>query len=149
MGNRVERKHITHTTAGASGGTTIEPETFKALERYEEVQVVAQLRGVSSDTLDVYLQRKVADNVWADWCHFPQIASGAAVKTYSVTMASNNGAVLVGSGTDASPGQALAANTYVGGHPGDELRIVSVAGASTSASADQDIYLIGYRYPRG
>lgn len=148
MANQIETLHITHTTAGAGGGTTIDPVTASKLERFAEVQVVVQIRGVSGDTLDVYLQRKVANNVWADWAHFPQAAAGAAVKTYHVSMGSTTTITEVGSGTDAAPGQALAANTFVGGHPGSDLRVVSVAGGTASAAADQDIYVIGYRFPR-
>lgn len=119
------------------------------LSDFEFFRIDAALVGATGGTLDVYLQRKIADNVWADWLHYTQLASGgAAVKwtalagnpTLSTALTST-----FGIGTDASPGVALAANTFLGGHPGQAIRPVYVAGGGTSAGAAVLIYVTCWR----
>jgi hypothetical protein len=95
-------------------------------------------------TLDVYLQRKLGSNSWADWIHFPQLTA-AQSKKYSLAITGTGTSIVeVGQGTDATPSVALAANTAVNVIPGDEVRVVFVAGASTSAGASNTITITPY-----
>lgn len=117
------------------------------LDDYDFVRVDAALVGATGGTLDVYLQRLVKPNSWADWVHFTQLASGAAAVKYSLIGATGLSTTITTSnlGTDAAPGVSLAAGTFVGGHPGSTLRAVYVAGASTSAGASLSIVITGIR----
>lgn len=134
-------------TSPAAASTVVHTDLFKGsmLARAEGLVIDAKLTQATGGTLDVYLQRKLATNDWVDWVHFPQLAAGSSVKRYTCTI-TGNGAPLVevGGGTDAAPGVALAANTAVDVTPGDDVRIVFVAGASTSAGAAQTIRITPY-----
>lgn len=132
-------------TSPASASTAVSAATVSGLERFDWIAIEADLEGATGGTLDVYLQRKLGDDLWRDWLHFPQLSSGAAAVKYSAQSGSNTDIVVVGGGTDSSPGVALAADTLVGGHPGTEIRAVYVAGASTSAGAAQTIRIYGWK----
>ena len=105
------------------------------LDDFESMDVVAELVGATSDTLDVYLQTSPDEgNTWVDAIHWPQLSAGHAAVVYrnTLSLASTPTApTVVGEGL--SP--ALAANTVVPGAFGDRARLVMVAGASTSAGA--------------
>ncbi len=128
------------TTSPAAAGTAI-GSVLPGLREYDWFMIDAKLTQATGGVLDVYLQRKLVTDVWHDWLHFPQLAAGSTVFHYSMTAQSNTGLTVVGAGTDATPAPALAANTMIGGHPGDIIRVVYVAGASTSAGASQSIWI--------
>jgi len=114
---------------GTGSGTTIGT-AVSGLQRYDYFMLDATLTNTDTGaTHDVYIQRK-AGTVWRDWGHWTQQAAGAGTVNYSNTVQPSNGIYAVGTGTDgtfascATP--ALAANTFVGGHPGDEVRLVCV-----------------------
>lgn len=130
-------------TSPASASTAVAVATVSSLDDYAEIAIEADLLGATGGTLDVYLQRKIANDLWRDWAHFTQLAAGAAAVKYALRSSTDNTIRAVGGGSDASPGVALAANTCAGGHPGTELRVVFVAGASTSAGAAQTIRVYG------
>lgn len=133
-------------TSPAAAGTAAVTPPIRNLSIYDEVVVDAILLGATGGVLDVYLQRKVDTDLWADVAHFPQLAAGATAKQYTVSLKNDQGTIAaVGGGTDAAPAPALAANTVVQVLPGGDLRIVFVAGASTSAGAAQKFYFTGYR----
>lgn len=125
------------------------------LAKFLAIRVDAVLIGATGGALDVYIQRKIAPNTWVDWAHFPQLAAAASAVAYSlIVQAANVGTPLTGSasqtiasiataGTDATPVPALAAATLTLNHPGDMIRVVYVAGASTSAGGAQKIYVTG------
>ena len=125
-------------TSPATATTAVTTDTIKEIADYGWFILVAELQGATGGTLDVYIQGKLADT-WYDWGHFTQLTAGGAAVKYMVQPQANNGAVAVGSGT--SP--AVAANTFLGGYPGDEIRLVFVAGASTSAGAAQTVKVFG------
>lgn len=131
-------------TSPAAASTVVGTPAY-GIADYEFFRVDASLVGATGGTLDVYLQRKIGTNVWADWLHFTQLAAGgAAVKWTAVAGNPSLSTAITGSygiGTDASPGVVLAANTFLGGHPGQAIRPVYVAGAATSAGAAVLIYL--------
>lgn len=125
------------------------------LFKYDWFTVDANLKGAVLGTLDVYLQRQVAEaanttgGVWADWLHFPQLAAGAARVYYSAQCQAINDITVVGNGTDASAGTpALAANTSLGGHPGDSLRLVAKAGSVTNTGTSITVRIRGWQMIR-
>lgn len=131
-------------TSPASASTTILG-TFRGLSRWDSFTVVAELQGATGGTLNVYLQRKIADDVWSDWVSFTQLASGAAAVKYAVCPTASNTISTVGSGSDATPSPALAAGSCAGGHPGDAVRVVAVAGAGTSGGTSQTVRIHAQR----
>lgn len=113
------------------------------LKRFEWFTIDAALVGATGGTLDVYLQRDV-NGTWVDWYHFPQLSAGGSAVRYIVDSnhAESSGPVTVGSGS--SP--ALADSTLPCAHPGDMVRALYVAGASTSAGAAVAISITCHRY---
>jgi hypothetical protein len=110
--------------------------------------VEAHLVGATGGTLDVWLQRKAGPNLWVDWVHFAQLAAGASAIHYSfivkntATAAGALGAVTT-VGNDATPAVGAGTGLITNNHPGDAVRVVFVAGASTSAGAAQKITIWG------
>ncbi len=110
-------------------------------EQWASIAVTAQYAGNTGGTLDVYVQRfDPGLDAWVDWIHFPQAAAGASAARYTA-----NGVVApadiytVGVGT--SP--ALTADAFTGGHPGNQLRVYAVSGASTTAGATVTVSFVG------
>jgi hypothetical protein len=134
---------FTITTANAAG-TEISSETITKLSKFDWITVDADLVGITGGTLDVYLQREIQTGVWADWAHFPQLAAAAAAINYSCNPIGTLPIVAIGLGTLAAPGVALAANSCLGGHPGDKLRAIFVSGVGASAGAAQKLYVTGW-----
>lgn len=139
-------------TTPAAAGTAVSALTANGLDEYDWFTIDAQLVGATGGNLDVYLQRQVAvdaevsGGVWADWLHFPQLSGSASAVKYSAISGANTTITVVGNATDASGATpALAANTFVGGHPGNKLRAVYVAGSGTSAGAAVKIYITGWK----
>jgi hypothetical protein len=114
------------------------------LQIYDSLQIIATIQGATGGTLDLYLQSSVDGTSWYDYVHFAQFAAAAAALTRFISV-SRHGQVTtltaIGSGT--SP--ALAVNTVLGGDFGTRLRLLAVAGASTSAGAAQAIVINGTR----
>lgn len=105
---------------------------------YEAITFIATLTGATNGVLDVYIQHSPDGVTWYDYVHFTQLSSGASAVTYSIAPALNNVIATIGSGT--SP--ALAAGVCAGGHWFDQLRVLYVAGASTSAGAVQVVKVL-------
>lgn len=109
------------------------------LSEYKDVTVVSKLQGATGGTLDVYLQSWDGTD-WVDWLHYTQLAaltpaaSLVYVPDYPIAHA------LVTVGRNLTP--ALAVNSSVGGHPGEALRMLFVAGAGTSAGALQTMRIL-------
>lgn len=129
-------------TSPASASTALGSKV-EGLDALESVTVDADLVGATGGTLDVYLQRKVADNVWRDWIHFTQLTAGGSAVKYTVMPSAPTSITTVGTGTDSAATPALAAAGNAGGHPGTSVRAVYVAGSSTSAGAAIVIRLSG------
>lgn len=133
---------ITGTTPNApAGGTVIgSPIVFcQFLDAVESVDVNADLVGATGGVLNLYLQTSTDAGVtWYDYAAFAQLASGAAASTvrFGFTRGTAlNTIVAVGKNLVAAPANALAAGTVVGGPFGDRMRLVAIAGASTTAGA--------------
>lgn len=131
-------------TSPASAITAV-GDSVGSLDEFDWFTIDADLVGATGGTLDIYLQRQVAEDLWRDWLHFPQLADTAAAVKYTAVTSVTNSVVVVGGGTDATPGVALAANTFIGGHPGNKVRAVYVAGAGTSAGAAVTIRVTGWK----
>lgn len=132
----------TATTSIASAA----PGLVTDLDEFEWFTWTAVLTGATGGALDVYLQRRLTGNVWADWIHFTQIAAAAAAVTYTGdSNCANTYMAATGVSTDSAATPALVANTVACAHPGERVRLVMVSGAGTSAGAAQTIYLSGIR----
>lgn len=120
-----------------AAASTVVGSVIAGLEFYPFLRIDADLIGATGGTLDIYLQRLIKPNAWADWLHFTQLAAGATAVRYSALIAHGLSTTITTAnrGSDATPGVTLAAGTLVGGHPGSAIRAVYVAGASTSAGA--------------
>ena len=139
-------KTMTNTLASLASTTSIGATTIKGLDDFDWFELTAKLPGFDGGTLDVYLQRKIADEDWEDWGHFTQIGSGATAANNKYWVppygAGNTGTTTIGSGTATGPGVALAAGVFLGGHPGREVRTVFVTGAGTTgASVTEMVWL--------
>lgn len=137
---------ITGTSPAAA--STAAGQSVTGLAKFSGLRVEAQLVGATGGTLDVYLQRKIGPNLWADWVHFPQLAAGASAILYSFaieSVSSATGAITAttSGGTDAVPTSTGGTGIITNAHPGDMVRAVYVAGASTSAGAAVRIEITG------
>lgn len=119
--------------------------TAGGLLRFNWFTIHAALLGATGGTLNVYIQRMIVDDIWSDWLAFTQLTAAQAATRYTANTGSNNTISAVGGGTNAVATPSLSAGTFIGGHPGDKVRVVCTAGVSTSAGAVQSIYLVGHR----
>ncbi len=132
----IDCNQFTLSVTSPAAASTVVSTSLGGLGKYDTIRVDAKLVGATGGALDVYIQRKLATDVWADWIHYTQLAAAAASISYSLNSDYVPASIgTVGIGSDASPGVVLAAGTTVGGHPGETIRLVFVAGASTSAGA--------------
>lgn len=126
-----------------AGASTVAGTVIRGLKKYDFFTIDAAITGATGGVLDVYLQREVGgaqSGVWRDWCRFTQAAAGAAVAYYYLSSGVTTDITAVG--TALVP--VIAANTFLGGHPGDAVRALYVAGSSTSAGATQTIIITGW-----
>jgi hypothetical protein len=131
-------------TSPSTATTSISSTIITGLDAFESMKIVTVLQGGTGGTLDVYLQMSDDPDgtVWIDYAHFTQLADGAAQQTrlYSVSRQTERlTAIQVAIGDT----PALAAGTVLGGEFGAKMRVITVAGAGTSAGAPQTIYFIG------
>jgi hypothetical protein len=119
-----------------SAGSFLPAGVAGPMQDYEAVDVLAQLRGATGGTLDVYIQSSPDDGqTWFDLVHFPQLAAGAGQVIYKSPISNTtttSAPVVVG--MNLSP--ALAVNTVVNGAFSDRMRLVMVAGSGTSVGAN-------------
>lgn len=127
----------------ASASTTLAGTALLGTQEFDWFQIAATLIGPTGGTVDVYLQRKIAADIWQDWVHFPQMAAGVTTR-FSLSAQSTDDIVTVGGGNDATPGVALGAGTNLGGHPCLGIRIVTVTGTGVSAAATQTVYVTAF-----
>lgn len=110
--------------------------------KWDQIAFVATITGATGGTLDVYVQHSPDGVTWYDYVHFTQAAGGAAAVTYFYSPAVSSGTttapVVIGKNTT----PALANSTATGGPWYDQLRVLYVAGASTTAGAAQTINVL-------
>lgn len=135
-------KCIDLSATSPSSATTVAGTPVTGLAGYGSMSIYANIQGGVGGTLDIYLQYSPDEGTtWVDYAHFAQLASGAsAIKRVWTVSRSAQQTTIATVGTSTSP--ALSANSIIGGEWGDRLRVVMVAGASTSAGAAQTILCI-------
>lgn len=139
-------------TSPASATTTVGT-TSIPLDAYSKCVINARLVGATGGTLDVYIQSSVSQGAsggWYDVVHFPQLAAAAAAVGYVVTLTRGHSLATaaaaplvtptVVNAVDGTP--VLAVNTVVPGGLGNALRVVFVAGVSTSAGGAETVQAI-------
>jgi hypothetical protein len=125
------------TAAGANTITAGYPDLSNVIN----ISIFRSIQGGTGGVLDIYLQCSPDGTNWYDWAHYAQQAAGASVTSKIWVPGMTNLSTTIGTGLT----PALAADTMIGGHPGKAVRVVYVAGASTSAGAAQTIKLICVR----
>jgi len=148
-------------TSPSSPSTTTSVSTVESAAQYggpgiamplndgNSLDIVADLRGATGGTLDVYMQYSTnSGRSWYDLAHFPQVAAGAALSYFRAPVSlytnSVNTSVV---GKNLAP--ALAASAMVNGAFGDRVRLVMVAGAGTSAGVPVVVGVTAQReFPR-
>jgi hypothetical protein len=130
-------KIVDFSATSPASAITVAGTAVTGLAGYSSMTFYAALTGGTGGTLDLYLQWSPDEGTtWVDYAHFVQLASGATIIHRMFSTSSRAQQITVATiGVGSSP--ALAANTVVGGAWGDRLRVVMVAGASTSAGAAQ------------
>jgi len=102
--------------------------------------------GATGDTLKLCIQRRVLPNVWSDWVSMGAVAAAAAASPWVTMIAANrtSGVSNVGGGSDsvATPLASFTGSATV--LPGDDIRIVWLAGAATTAGAAQTVVITHY-----
>ena len=135
-------------TSGAAASTTAAIGAVKnGFLGFNSFWIHANLLGGTGGTLNLRLQRQVTTDIWSDWVSFPQLAAGAAAISYALSVPDGGSAIaVVGGGSDATPTVVLAANSFVGGHPGNSLRLVGTTGSGNTVGAAQAVYLTCMRF---
>jgi hypothetical protein len=137
----------------ASATSAIIGAPLVGLRAYDWFTIDAIIIGPTGGTIDVTLQRKMGDvqgaavDLWVDWLHFPQVAA-TTTKVYSAVSGASTTITVNGAVAAATFTATLAANTFIGGHPGDQLRAVCTTGTSTSVAALQKIYITAWSSSR-
>lgn len=134
VGTIAENSPAAASTAAGTG-------RISGLRNYQSFTVDVTIGSPTGGALDVYLQRLVG-STWVDWLHLPQRSAAAAAIRYVID--SNSIATApVTVGSDTTP--ALAAGVFACAHPGDTVRALYIAGASTSAATAVTITITGFQ----
>jgi hypothetical protein len=138
-GTAVSSQAVANTASWAAAGVAA------PLDDYNAIAVEADLVGATGGTLDVYLQASPDQGLnWYDVIHWPQLGASAAAVKYSTPISqSTTTTTTTVVGKNLVP--ALAANSVVNGAFSDRMRLVMVAGASTSAGASVVVRLAPQR----
>lgn len=137
-------------SCSASASTTTILGTLTGLRPYDWFTIDAKLIGTTGGVLDIGLERKIDGvDAWVPWVRFTQ-AAATTTYYYSIESQAGSGIVTVGPwGTTAIPtavtSWVVAANTFIGGHPGDVIRAIATTGAGTSVGAAQLIYVTAWQ----
>lgn len=136
---------ITGATPAAAGSALVTGAVALGLAKYDWFEVDAVITAGTGGTLDIYIQRKVASDVWLEVAHFPQVAA-AATKYYSAKSMAGSTITEVGKFNDAGTGTpVLAANSWVGGSLGDQIRIYATAGVGAAGAGSVTLYVRAYK----
>jgi len=129
--------------APSSATTAVVGSQIAGLDKFNTIEITAEITGNTGGTLDVYVQRYDDGNdQWVDWIHFPQRSAGAAIIRYAVS-GSAPSSTIQAVGVALSP--ALSANAAAGGHPGSAIRCIATSGASTTSGGAIVISVRGRR----
>lgn len=127
MSYKLQVKTITGASPSATGSAVIGT-PIASLAEFDWFTLDFQVACPSGSTLDLVLQRKIPDptvDLWVDWIRLPQLTSSQS-KAYTVQAQPLTAVTAVGTGATSTgiTGATLAANTSIGGHPGDKIRLV-------------------------
>jgi hypothetical protein len=141
MSSGERKEFVISGNSPATATTAAVGSEMKDLSRFDWFSVDAKIIGSTNGSVTLRLQRYVTGlAAWVDWLAFPLVAAGAT-KYYSLQVGTSATVHEVGIGT--SP--ALAANTSIGGHPGDKVRCIATAGASTDSAAAQVVVVTAWK----
>lgn len=134
-------------TSPAAASTTFYPSSAGFVTEvglFTSCSFTALVQGATGGTLDIYIQTFMAAQAggkWTDAAHLTQLAAaaGLAKVAFTLTRFSPSTSAITASLNTVDGTPTLTANTVVPGLLGVKLRIVYVAGASTSAGASQVI----------
>jgi hypothetical protein len=133
-------------TSPAAPSTVVGATSATRIGMFSTCAVYVAARGATGGPLDIYIQTlfkqtNVSPGMWVDVAHLPQQAAAGALTGYTFTLTrwSSNAAAIFTPVNTVAGTPALAVNTIVPGILGYQLRVVFVAGASTSAGAAQTI----------
>lgn len=133
-------------TSPASASTAAVGSPLHGMEQFDSIQIAAEVQGGTGGTLDLYVQASWdGGTTWWDFAHLPQLAAGAAAIKYMINAPGMGSATMTVIGKGTTP--AMAVNTVSGGIGawGKSIRVLAVAGASTSAGAAQTFTVHGLR----
>lgn len=136
---------LTATSPAAPGTdvTLVSDPATQSLVGYRSMSIESTIQGATGGTLDVSVQVSYDKGVtWSEYIRYSQLAAGAAQTTLITAHSRSIGTTVpqaIGKGTTS----VLTAPLGRAGEWGDRLRVMFVAGASTSAGAAQTfrIYL--------
>ena len=133
-------------TSPAAAGNAASGETALNCALYKWIRITAQITGGTGGTTQMVVQSKMAGDTWVEWASSAAVAAGVTT-VYVFSPEATAVVSTVGITDDALTAYTptLAAGTCVGGHPGDTVRLVWVAGVGTSAGDAQVVYLEGWR----
>lgn len=116
------------------------------LDDYEGVEVVAELKGATGGTLDVYVQLCPSGGNWYDVIRFPQIPAAQAIAYYQAPLSlATNTSVPVKIGKNLAPALGTTSGAVVNGAWTDRIRLVIVAGTGTTLGAQIVVYVCPQR----
>ncbi len=138
---------LTATSPAAPGNSValVSDPVTQSLVGYRSMCIESTLQGATGGALDVVIQVSYDKGVtWSEYVRYTQLAAAAASIVYVTTHSRAVGVaapVVIGKGTTPT----ITVNTCRAGEWGDRMRVLFVAGASTSAGAVQTIrvYLHG------
>ncbi len=143
MAKTIERSLNAGTSPAAA--STVAVAACGGFGTYDTLTFVATITGATGGALDVYIQHSPDGVTWYDYVHFTQASAAAGAVTYACNPALTNSIVTIGAPTTpaaTTPTPALAAGLCAGGAWFDQLRVVYVAGVSTSAGAAQVVKVL-------
>ena len=117
------------------------------LRNYDSIEIEAELVGATGGPLDVYVQSSDDGIVWYDTVHFAQILAAASAVLYRTSLSRYATAATAPTVVGKNLSPALAAGSAIQNGFGDHLRLVMVAGTSTSAGAAILVRLTGFAVP--
>jgi hypothetical protein len=135
------RQTITATSPASASTVAATPIAY-GLDELDSITIIGELVGATGGTLDVYLQTSYDGTTYYDFAHFTQLADGGAAVKYAwhVSRVSERTTITtLGSGTT----PVLTAGVIMAGGWGNQMRVLFVAGAGTSAGAAQTVRILG------
>lgn len=145
---------IARTSAATAGTATVSTLTavggkpLIGMERLSvRLEVTTTITG-TAPTLDIYLQRATqaspgADD-WDDFYHFPQVTDAGVVDLLvDLPLARSDADGSLGTASHAVVQESLAADTLLGGHWGEQIRIREVVGGTSLTAAVYNVHFLG------